>query len=104
MENIFWKGFSNDERLSSITTIKELIARYGDIVDFKLFSDVSLTVVIEIGAFNIDKLYNELAENIGMDKFDYLHSIARKEMTVYLNITFTKGTGDLIIEVPAVPG
>lgn len=104
MENIFWKGYSNDERLSSITTIKELIARYGDIVDFKLFSDVSLTVVIEIAAFNVDKLYDELAENIGMDKFDYLHSIARKERRIYLNITFTKGTGNLIIEVPAVPG
>jgi len=104
MEIIFWKGYSNNERLSSINTIKEVVARYGDIVDYKLFSDVSLTVVIEIEEFNVDKLYDELAQNIGMDKFEYLHSTARKERTAYLNITFTKGTGNLIIEVPAVPG
>lgn len=104
MENIFWKGYSNEERLSLIITIKEVVGKYGDIVDFKLFSDLSLTMVIEIEACYIDKLYNELVENIRMDKFEYLHSIARKERTIYFNITFTKGTGNLIIEVPAVPG
>lgn len=104
MENIYWTGYTNDERLASVSIIKEVVAHYGDIVDFKLFSDVSLTVVIEIDEFNIDKLYDELVQNIRMDKFEYLHSIAKKERTIYLNITFTKGTGNLIIEVPAVPG
>jgi hypothetical protein len=104
MENIFWKGYSNEERLSSIITIKEVVTKYGDIVNFKLFSDVSLTMVIEIKAVNIDKLYDELVEHMGMDKFEYLNSIAEKERTIYLNITFIKGTGHLIIEVPAVPG
>jgi hypothetical protein len=104
MENIFWTGYTNDERLASVSIIKEVVAHYGDIVDFKLFSDLSLTMAIEIRELNVDELYDELAENIGMDKFDYLHSISSKEMTVYLNITFTKGTGNLIIEVPAVPG
>jgi len=104
MENIFWTGYSNNERLSAISNLKEVVGKYGDIIDFKFFSDVSLTVVIEIEARNIDKLYMELVEHIGMDKFKYLNSNSKKERTVYLNITFTKGTGNLIIEVPPVPG
>lgn len=104
MDNIFWTGYSNDERHSSMSTIKRVVAKYGDIVDFKLFSDISLTMAIEIEEFKIDKLYNELADNIGIDKFEYLNSISKMERTVYLNVTFTKGTGNLIIEVPSVPG
>ncbi|MBP6810370.1 MAG: hypothetical protein KA138_02545 [Saprospiraceae bacterium] len=104
MDNIFWTGYSNDERHSSMSTIKSIVAKYGDIVDFKLFSDISLSMVIEIEESNIDKLYNELADTIAIDTFEYLNSMSRKERTVYLNVTFTKGTGNLIVEVPAVPG
>lgn len=104
MDNIFWTGYSNDQRHASINTIKTVATKYGDIVDFKLFSDISLTMTIEVKEINIDQLYNELANTIGMDKFEYLHSTSKKERTVYLNITFTKSTGNLIIETPAVPG
>ncbi|MEQ1798368.1 MAG: hypothetical protein ABL872_10460 [Lacibacter sp.] len=104
MDNIFWTGYSNDERHSSMSIIKRVIAKYGDIVDFKFFSDISLTMVIEIEEFKIDKLFDELTDNIGIDKFEYLNSISKKERTVYLNVTFSKGTGNLIIEVPSVPG
>ncbi len=104
MDNIFWTGYSNDERHSSMSTIKSIVAKYGDIVDFKLFSDISLSMVIEMEESNIDKLYNELADNIAIDTFEYLNSMSRKERTVYLNVTFTKGTGNLMVEVPAVPG
>lgn len=104
MDNIFWTGYSNDERHSSMSAIKSIVTRYGNIVDFKLFSDISLTMVIEIEEFKIDKLYEELVNNIGIDKFEFLNSSSRKERTVYLNITFSKGSGNLIIEIPAVPG
>lgn len=104
MENIFWTGYSNDERLASISTIKNVVSKYGDIVDFKFFSDISLTMAIEIEEFNIDKLYNELANTLSIDKFENLNSVCKKERKVYLNITFAKGTGNLTIEVPNVPG
>ncbi len=87
-----------------MSAIKRVVAKYGDIVDFKLFSDISLSMIIEMEESNIDKLYDELADNIAIDNFEYLNSMSKKERTVYLNVTFTKGTGNLIIEVPAVPG
>lgn len=104
MENIFWTGYSNDERHASISTIENVVSKYGDIVDFKFFSDISLTMAIEIEESKIDALYNELATVIKIDKFENLNSISKNERKVYLNITFTKGTGNLTIEVPNVPG
>jgi len=104
MENIYWTGYSNDERHSMMNTLKTVISKYGDIVDFNFFSDISLTMAIEIEEFKIDKLYDELVSHIGMDQFDYVNSNSGKERKVYLNITFNKGTGNLKIEVPSVPG
>lgn len=104
MENIFWTGYSNDERHAAINKIQSIISGYGDIVDFNVFSDISLSIKIEIDELKINKLYDELSRNMGIDKFEYLNSIAKVERTVYLNIIFNKGTGNLKIEVPSVPG
>src|SRR4030066_2398277 len=104
MENIFWTVYSNNERHASISTIENVVSKYGDIIDFKFFSDISLTMAIEIEDSKIDALYNELATAIKIDKFENLNSISKNERIVYLNITFTKGTGNLIVEIPSVPG
>lgn len=104
MRNIFWTGFSNDERHSAINKIQSVVSKYGDIVDVHFFSDISLSMTIEIEEFKIDKLYDGLTQIIGVQKHEYLNSISLMERTIYLNITFTKGTGNLKIEVPSVPG
>jgi|SRR6056297_1101888 len=104
MESIFWTGFSDDERHSAINKIQSVISKYGDVVDIHFFSDISLSMTIEIEEFKIDKLYDELTKIIGVQKPEYLNSISKKERTVYLNITFAKGTGNIKIDVPSVPG
>ncbi len=104
MENIFWTGFSDDERHSAINKIQSVISKYGDVVDVHLFSDISLSMTVEIEEFKIDKLYDELTKIIGVQKPEYLNSISKKERKVYINITFAKGTGNLKIEVPSVSG
>ena len=104
MENIFWTGFSDDERHSAINKIQSVVSKYGDVVDVHLFSDISLSLTIEIEEFKIDKLYDELTKIISVQKPEFLNSISKKERTIYLNITFSKGTGNLRIEVPSVPG
>ncbi len=104
MERIFWTGFSNDERHAAINTIQHVVLKFGDIIDVHLFSDISLSMIIEIEEFKIDKLYDALTGEISMQKWESLNSVSNKERNVYLNITFVKGTGNLKIEVPAVPG
>ena len=104
MENIFWSAYSTQERHASIEQIQKVVGRYGSIVGFKPFSDLSLSLEIEVDAFKIDDLFDALKTVIAMDPFHKLHTHSTKERTVFLNITFVKATGNLLVEVPAVPG
>ena len=88
MGNIFLTGFCNHERHEAISEIQNIVSTYGDIIDFKFFSDISLSMVIEMKEFKIDELYDGLQNKLVMNKFEYLHSISQKERTIYLNITF----------------
>jgi len=88
MGNIFLTGYCKDERHKAINEIQQLVALYGDIIDFKFFSDISLSMVIEIKEFKIDELYDDLRNKLGMNKFEYMNSISQKERTVCLNISF----------------
>jgi hypothetical protein len=104
VKNLFWSGVSNDERHTAIDNIKSVVSKYGDLVDVHLFSDISLNMKIEIEECKIDRLYTELTPIILLQHFEYVHSASKKERKIYLNITFSKGTGDLKIKVPLVPG
>lgn len=104
MESLFWTAYSSDDRHAAINSIKDVISKYGDLVNAQFFSDLSLSMTIEIEELKIDTLYDALNQVIAVQRQEYLKSISKKERTVYLNITFAKGTGNLKIEVPAVPG
>jgi hypothetical protein len=104
MENIFWTAYSTGDRLTELETIKQTVAGYGDIVDYHMYSDISMAVTIEIAEYKIDALYDALQQVVSMDAVAPLHSQANRERTVFLNISFAKGTGQLRVEVPSVPG
>jgi hypothetical protein len=104
MNNIFWTGYCNNERIIAINEIEKIINSHGFIIDFKQFSDISLSIKIEMEELNIDKLYAALKSYMSLNNFEPLNSSSNRERCVFLNITFNKGTGDLRIEVPAVPG
>ncbi len=104
MKNIFWTAYTNEERHLAIRTIQQIVDKYGDIVDFKQFSDIALTMLIEIQECEINELYQTLSKCIGMESFDLLESKRGIERKLYLNINFSKATGNLKVEIPAVPG
>ena len=104
MQNIFWTAYSDQERHAAINQIQALVAQYGDLVDIRLFSDISITMTIEIAECKIDKLHMALANMMSMDAVALLDAYSTKERTIYLNISFLHATGDLKQEVPAVPG
>ena len=104
MKNVFWTGYCNRERTAAISELEKLVNQYGYITDFKLFSDISIAIKIELEEFKIDKLYDALKKYISLNDFDSVNSVSHAERVIYLNITFMKGTGDLKIDIPAVPG
>lgn len=104
MKRIFWEAFCDKDRNVAINEIKEIINRYGFIVDSKMFSDVSMSFIVEIEELKIDKLYKSLKSHIKLKEFDFLNSDSKNETIVLINLTFTHGTGDFRIEAPPIPG
>ena len=104
MQNVFWTAYSNRDRTVAISQLEETVNRYGYIVQFKLFSDISLSVQIEITESQMDSLYAALEQLMRLDSIEKVNSSSDRERTVFLNITFIRGSGNLKIEVPAVPG
>jgi hypothetical protein len=104
MENIYWEGYSSNERYAAMQTIQQVVSSYGDIVDINRFSDLSVVLKIEINPSNILPLFEALCKHIGMDKNNHIYTPSEKERTIFLNITFSQGKGNLNVPVPAVPG
>ena len=104
MSNIFWTAYSSGDRFFTINTTQDVVAAYGDIVDFKLYSDISIVFTIEIQERKIDALYNKLKEHLLLDDYSMLNSKSGKERVIYLNVSFAQASGNLRVEVPSVPG
>ncbi len=80
MKNIFWTGFSDDERHIAINKIQNTVSKYGDIVDFHLFSDISLSMAIEIEELKIEN--QELKDKLTLleEKIKRIESILNLEL------------------------
>lgn len=104
MNRFFLTGYYDKERIIGISDIEKSINKYGFIIDFKMFSDISISMIIEIEEFKVDALFDELTSYMKMNEFKNISTDSKKDCLLLLNVTFTKGTGDLRIEIPAVPG
>lgn len=104
MESIFWKGYTNNERHFTIDCIQNIIAKYGAITEFKMFSDLEINLKIEVQENKVNYLFQELNSALNMEYFPELKSQRSVERIVFINISFLKGGGNLKIEVPAIPG
>jgi hypothetical protein len=101
---IFWKAVCREDRNAGISHTESAVSQFGFIVDFKMYSDMETVLRIEIAESKIDSLYDKLKTLLDMDDFELLHSDSDRERTVFLNITFPGGSGDLKIEGPIGPG
>ena len=104
MKNIFWTGYCNTDRNIAIADIEKIVACYGYLIDFKHFSDISISIRIEMEECKIDMLFEALQNYMSINDSELLNSFSKSERVVFLNITFSNGTGLLINEIPAVPG
>lgn len=101
------QGYSAGERNEVIDALKTTISRCdGYIIDFKMFSDLALAMNIEIPENKILDLYKGLQKIIKISGIEPERKIiqSEKDCTVLMNVSFSKGTGDMKIEVPDVPG
>lgn len=102
-----WQAFSNDNRNKIIEEVKEAISRSdGCIMNFTIFSDLALSLSVEIEENKIEALHRSLSSVLQVSDLDACAISAKsgKEMFVYINISFGSGKGELTSEIPAVPG
>lgn len=103
-KTIYWAGYCHDERIPGISKVEQIVNKYGYITDFKKFSDVSLSLHIELEESKINYLYEELRKYLKLDEVKPCDSSSGRERVIFLSITFKSGQGYLSHEVPAVPG
>lgn len=102
-----WEIFSTQERNSAIEELKNIISRNeGYIINFNLFSDLALSLTIEIEENNILNLYKELVRTfkISEPEPENLNSNSKRDCWVLMNMSFSKGKGNLKVGIPDVPG
>ncbi len=104
MKNIFWSGYCSHERITSIARLEDEINKIGFIVDFKQFSDISIAIQIEIEEQYLKSLYQNLNQILLIDEIRLIDTDSNIEINLFLHVHFTNGSGNLRIEVPAVPG
>ena len=104
--NIFWTGICKQHRIEGMQEAEEIIDALGFITDFKQFSDLAISLVIDVEACKVNKLYHALSEKFVMDPFDEIQveNDDTNSTQIFFNISFTEGHGELKIEVPNVPG
>ena len=71
-----------------------------------MFSDVAISFCVEIEESHIDNFHKELSSisNISEIGTDSLSPQSSKEWLIFINLSFSKGKGDLRMVVPEVPG
>ncbi len=104
MVNIFWTAYSSKGRYEALGEIERMIDNHGFITDFKEFSNISLMLKIEIEERKIDVLYSELSNYMTMDATVPINSDSSLERVIFMNVSFPAESGNLRVEVPAVPG
>jgi len=106
-KKLSWEAFSNEDRNMVIEAIKNAISNCdGCIMNFNIFSDLALTLSIEIEESKIQVLHSALSLVVTMseiDQFD-INLESKKEWLIFMNTSFTRGKGELKQEIPKVLG
>ena len=102
-----WEAFSKGKRTVIIENIKSAISQnHGYIVNFNMFSDLALTLSVEIEERHIPKLHLALLSVIDVSKIDAsnISPSSNKEWLIAINISFSQGTGTMKQDIPEAPG
>jgi hypothetical protein len=104
--NIFWTGICMQDRIEGMQEAEKIIDALGFITDFKQFSDLGISLVIDVEACKVNRLYHALSEKFRLDPFEELNLFEddKTSVQIFFNISFAEGRGNLSIELPNVPG
>ena len=103
------RAVARERRETAISRAEEAVQRQrGDVLDFKMFSNLSLNMIVELSGGGVAALVDSIAA-LGWDVEvdpgrDALAARADDRLEGTFQVTFPEGDGELVIPVPAVPG
>lgn len=106
-KKLYWTALSQNDRLEDIESIKRTISdQGGSIVHFSMFSDMALGLAIEIDEADIVALYRAFEAFLKLveEAPQGLDSEGEEEWLIRMHVSFGKGTGDMKLQIPMVPG
>lgn len=104
IHRLFWKGYTTKDRNVLLEEIKEMLLPAGFITDFHFFSDLSITLEIDILGRKLPDLKTGLEKILNLEAGIPEAALSDGNLLLLLNISFVKGTGKEKHIVPAVPG
>jgi hypothetical protein len=104
-KKLYWTAYNYiSERNAALAAVEQAIQPWAFITDYRMFSDMVLTLTVEVALSKVDALHAALSAMMVLDDSPSLQSESSDEIEIYLNVTFVKGSGDVRHVVPAVPG
>lgn len=100
-------GISRRDRHLTIDLIQlEIERQEGILLQHQMFSDLQISMLVEIRESKIMDFHNAIKEFLTLSKLspETVDTDVKKECILFLNVSFSKGRGDLNIEIPHVPG
>lgn len=103
------QAVARERREAAIARAEEAVQRQrGDVLDFRMFSDLALNLIVEMTGGGVLALVDSLAAlgwHVELEPGrEALASRAADRLEGTFQLTFPDGAGELAIPVPAVPG
>ena len=103
MNKYFWRAITAKERIEAIPAITAAIGKYAILLQFQRFSDISLSLVLELPENQLGNLHEELMSLMSVEAPELPSHGLPSECILLLQVDFAKGTGELVIENPNLP-
>lgn len=107
MKKLNWQAVSNSDRNQVIEEVKNVISySAGCIMNFNMYSDLAMSLSIEIEEDGIADLHQALSNVVSLSELDLavINPNSRKEWMILMNLSFASGTGEVTYDIPEVPG
>lgn len=107
LKKLYWKAYSGKDRNEIIDLVKSSISAHkAYIINFDTFSDLALSLLVGIEENSIQELHEDLSKSLHISALEKIkfNTSSEKEWFLFINISFTKGTGKVTKTIPDVPG
>jgi hypothetical protein len=104
MKRLYWKAICRVDRIKAISILSDIVSRYGTLLDFKKFSDLEMSMLVEVEPSRVRALHEDLSGVMNLEGDRPEDPDAAPDLLVFVHISFPRGKGDLALAVPDVPG